>query len=379
VTAKEKVDPLADGRVRVGRFEWERLLMMSDVPETDRFRVLAIGIFMSEDGGSARPGGAGLALFGPHEETWKQLLRRTVKAGWLALMKRGGARRGRGGTTVRHASVYAATVPLETWLRREEILGSLPYRRPSAEGSAEEALKEAAGDFLQEAEPPREAASQPSPESDLPKEATGDFLQRESASETQAPNEALGSFLQGLPDGALKALKEALEGFEGSPQGLPHHVVPTSRTSSSVPADAHVTGGGGGQQDKHHAAAVALVADLDYLGQWPDSTERQKLTTAVRAALGAGWTEQDLRRQLDLKSGRDIDSATAVYLARLRPGKLPTPPTSTDRQRPSGMPPWCGKCNRGEEPQFVSQRLIDLDDGTQQKCHCHPGYTPDQI
>src|SRR5438093_6329642 len=173
--------------------------MLSDLPEQDRFRLLAVGIFMDSGGGLARPGNVGLARLGPHEETWKKLLRRTVKAGWLLLVSRGGARRGAGGTTIRRASVYAAAVPRDVWKRRAEILGDSPFRASSDEGSTEP-LKEAPSDFLQE----------------LMKEAPGASFEDASRPMKEAPG-------------------ASFESFEGSPQGLPHHVPTTSL--SSLPTD----------------------------------------------------------------------------------------------------------------------------------------------
>lgn len=68
--------------VRVGRFEWERLMLMS-VPHPTNFKLLPLGVFMSADGGRVRPGNASLAMFGPHEKTWAKLLRWAVAEGWL--------------------------------------------------------------------------------------------------------------------------------------------------------------------------------------------------------------------------------------------------------------------------------------------------------
>jgi len=126
--------------VPVDRFLWERLLMASgDLPQGDRFKLLAVGIFMDgATGDDARPGNANLAQLGFHEETWKQLLRRAVKSGWLILRERGGSRKGPGGTRVRRASRYAASVPASVWVRREEVLAGSPFRSskeaPGGEG-----------------------------------------------------------------------------------------------------------------------------------------------------------------------------------------------------------------------------------------------------
>jgi hypothetical protein len=150
-------------------------------------------------------------------------------------------------------------------------------------------------------------------------------------------------------------------------------------TTSSPDAPAHdpaldTTGGGGGQKDKpNRGPAVTLISTLDYLGQWPASAERDQLVEAAHRALTAGWTESDLRKQLDLRGGDGIRSATAVYLARL--AKLPAPPAA-NQPAPSHIRPWCGHCNRGEQPASIAQRTHDGPDGRPVKCRCHPGYQP---
>jgi hypothetical protein len=151
-----------------------------------------------------------------------------------------------------------------------------------------------------------------------------------------------------------------------------------SKTTTSVPrasADAHATdGGGGGQQDKHHEDALALVADLDYLGQWPSLADQQRLAEAITAALSTGLSIGDLRRHLDLKSGKGIDSAAAVYLARLRTDRLPAPPAQRRSGRGTGLKPWCGKCNGGIEPASPNLRFTEDAQGRAVKCRCHPNY-----
>jgi hypothetical protein len=46
--------------------------------------------------------------------------------------------------------------------------------------------------------------------------------------------------------------------------------------------------------------------------------------------------------------------------------------------RPAGASkPWCGECNDGQRPMSPAQRMVDTDTGMT-KCHCHPGYIPQQ-
>lgn len=291
-----------DGPVRVSRFEWERLMMMSDLPQQDRFKLLALGIFMDSRGGSARPGNAGLAMFGPHEETWKKLLRRAVKDGWLILVRRGGARRGPGGTTIRRASVYAAAVPLEVWELREKLLGSWPYRAPGVEGSADDSLKEASEAFPADMTELKEAPMASFEDSDRPLEGS----------------------VNGLPS---QVLKEAPEALEGSPQGLPHHAVPTSRsttTAAGKPADS-------GQQQKQQQPSKHQVADDLTAAFWKLHGKGRAqsfiaVRGVVRTAIGNGVDRDDLARALErvVLDGYSISGATLdIALGKIRNARGP--------------------------------------------------------
>ncbi|MEH0642841.1 hypothetical protein QBB33_15465 [Streptomyces scabiei] len=207
-----------DGPVRVSRFEWERLMMMS-VPHPQNLKLLPIGIFMSADGGSARPGNNGLAMFGPHEKTWAKLLRWAVGEGWLLLVQRGGARRGPNGTTVVRASVYAASVPQLVWKRREEILGAPPFKADGSLNGAPkgspEALKGAPEGSL--VDDPSLNGAPMAPFNGADPSLKG------------APRDSLPNPLKGASDG----FEGSVSRFEGSAQTLPHHVV-TPSTSLSV-------------------------------------------------------------------------------------------------------------------------------------------------
>lgn len=317
--------------VRVGRFEWERLLMMSNLPEQDRFKLLAVGIFMSSDGSSARPGNSGLALFGFHEETWKQLLRRTVKAGWLVCVERGGARRGPAGTTIRRASVYAAAVPQETWARRDEILGSLPFRRPLDEGSIPTSLKEARG--------------VPDGVSESLKEASEGFLQGVAADVSEGSREAPEGFLRDPLKEASGVLKEASDAFEGSPQRLPHHVVTPSRTSTTPTAppatpDAHEGGGGQANQDPTDAA-VAFLRALPSPWGIARPTAAAMAPELIRRTAEEGWElGTALAVELTQNPGGIFNHSRVLRtrIEQLRPA--PTRPASAKTRR------ICEKCDK---------------------------------
>lgn len=321
--------------VRVDRFQWERLMMMSDLPAPDRFRLLALGIFMDADGRNARPGNANLALLGYHEETWKQLMRRTVRAGWLILLSRGGARRGPGGTTIRRASVYAASVPREVWERREAILAARPWRSSGVEGSAESAP-----------DPLKEASGAPFDRPETLKEASGASFKAPEPFLKEAPRDFLPASLKEASDG----FEGSISGFEGSPQRLPHHAVTTTHLHHPPAAavegssGAQQGGGGGGGGDVSpalRARATAFIDALDYRGQRLSRSQYDALCARAAAALAAGWTEQTLKEHLDLGHG-EIKSAIALYRYRLDPEELPDPPAA---EKKTAAAPTCGECD----------------------------------
>ncbi|MGW6462578.1 hypothetical protein [Streptomyces rubiginosohelvolus] len=303
--------------VRVGRFDWERLVLMS-VPHPTNFKLLPLAVFMSADGGRVRPGNAGLAMFGPHEKTWAKLLRWAVNEGWLVLMERGGARRGAGGTTVKRASVYAAAVPQRVWERRMEILGAPPFRAAGFEGSGSDV--------------PDSLKGAPDGSDEPLKGAPGDSLQGSTKG-------AFGTF-----EGSDPIHEGSDPGFEGSAQTLPHHVVPSRSNSSSTsttsgagaPAETDTStevavtdgGGGGGSSSFEEITnetqrAQTFVDSLPMPGRQARKQQLEDLPRRVLAAFQRGWSEGGLRRYLDISDVHDVGSAASLYLYRLRDDQLP--------------------------------------------------------
>jgi hypothetical protein len=90
--------------------------------------------------------------------------------------------------------------------------------------------------------------------------------------------------------------------------------------------------------------------------------------------------------------GYDLDDFLALELIRDDPNAPARNPVSTlphrirdlkrhrsDDKTPtgpsSGLPDWCGVCNRGEEPRAAFQRFRELPDGSDEACKkCHPKY-----
>lgn len=120
-------------RVRVDKFTWERLLLVSALPWETRSVAHVMAIYMSSNGAKARPGIENLvAATRLSDRSIKRHLAATVSAGYLKLAERGGFR---GAERVPRASVYAATVPKDVYDIRDRLLASPPWRsapRPEA-------------------------------------------------------------------------------------------------------------------------------------------------------------------------------------------------------------------------------------------------------
>jgi hypothetical protein len=87
--------------------------------------------------------------------------------------------------------------------------------------------------------------------------------------------------------------------------------------------------------------------------------QRARLTTAVEAALSAGWTPNALAGFTGANT-RGVRSPFAVLAARLSPAELPSPPACTTR------PPWCGECDE-------RTRMLGFDGDAPRRCaRCRP-------
>ncbi|MFE9601975.1 hypothetical protein [Streptomyces hokutonensis] len=135
-------------------------------------------------------------------------------------------------------------------------------------------------------------------------------------------------------------------------------------------------GGGGGnldssedqEQDKPIARAESFVDSLDYRGQQLGQTRRARLAVRVAAAFKAGWTENGLRRYLDISDDPNVRSAAAVYAHRLGEDELPDASAGTDSQ----LPPACWDC-LGANPAAAADLALRVNPITSDPCpNCHP-------
>ncbi|MDU8998195.1 hypothetical protein [Streptomyces mirabilis] len=275
-----------------------------------------------------------------------------------------------------------------------EILGAPPFRAAGVEGSGGEqdsgGLKGAPGDSPKAL---KGASDGPSDVPDSLKGAPETPFNAQDASLKGAPEDSLPDSLKGAPgvfEGSDPSFEGSVSGFEGSAQTLPHHVVLSSRSNSSRTSSTTVVaeaaedgsggsdgteeGGGGGessssedqQQDKPLARAESFVDSLDYRGKQPGQTRRAKLTIRVAAAFKDGWTENGLRRYLDISDDPNVRTPAAVYAHRLSEDELP------EAAPDAALPPACWDC-LGLNPAAATDLTLRINPITCDPCpNCHP-------
>jgi hypothetical protein len=156
---------------------------------------------------------------------------------------------------------------------------------------------------------------------------------------------------EGHPADAKRVIQEVTP----TPPNSSSKETPLTTSSSSVAEDgskasaAATKGGGGGgespSEDQAHndTRAAALIAQLDYRGKTPDKQQQGKLRSLVAAALTAGWTENGLRRYLDISDDPTIRTPVGLYQHRLNPDRLPDPGEAAAVA--AGLPPLGPNCH----------------------------------
>ncbi|QDO49058.1 hypothetical protein FNV60_13115 [Streptomyces sp. RLB3-5] len=133
-------------------------------------------------------------------------------------------------------------------------------------------------------------------------------------------------------------------------------------------------GGGGGEfsssedqeQDKPLARAESFVDSLDNRGKRLGQTRRAKLTIRVAAAFKDGWTENGLRRYLDISDDPNVRTPAAVYAHRLSEDELP------EAAPDAALPPACWDC-LGLSPAAATDLALRINPITCDPCpNCHP-------
>lgn len=133
--------------------------------------------------------------------------------------------------------------------------------------------------------------------------------------------------------------------FKDSPLSTPSSSVAEDPTEGSVGGTDGTDGGGGGnlpsgieEITKQCERVDAFVDSLDYRSRRPGRQQRMKIGQRVTVAFKAGWTENGLRRYLDISDDPAVRSAAAVYLHRLSEDELPPAIEEVDLSPPCS---WC--------------------------------------
>jgi hypothetical protein len=251
--------------VRVGRFEWERLMLASDLSFATKSILLTLGIFMGSDGGNCRPGRDNLMQITERGKTTLYTsIKAAIDAGYLIEVERGGFRK-----IGNRASEYAAAVPKVIFDQRAEVIASMFGRRRDARTFSEPNL----GD--------PEAADEGSADRTL-------VNHEGSASRTFVSHE-----------GSVSAHEGSVSGHEGSASRTPpstytnHRHQPRMINDELSPAES--TPGEGDDRSQNPNPDDAYVAEI--LKHRPDWSSR-RIFEAVQRAVKDGRDEQQARRAL---------------------------------------------------------------------------------
>lgn len=174
---------------------------------------------------------------------------------------------------------------------------------------------------------------------------------------------------------ATKSSKE-LKDFSPLPDTPPSPAAPdtsagvgereaATRTDKNVPPAAPVPDGQTSDTDKVVDAYIAAYMATAGLPPRPDAI--RSVRAAADGLLSVGRSVGNLcalAAELAGKGWTDL-----VRHAQMNP-EAALRPTSVSR-------PWCGECNGGIAPASAGQRMVETDTGMA-KCHCHPGYIPQQ-
>lgn len=136
----------------------------------------------------------------------------------------------------------------------------------------------------------------------------------------------------------------------------------TNDNPTDSPAGVDNSGDVGKVMDAYIAAYMAA------LQMPPSPSETRSVRAGVVTLLAAGRSVDNLRdlaAQLPGKGWTDL-----VQHARKNPEAAARPAAV--------LKPWCGECNYGQEPPAPGFRMREDETGATKKCHCHPGYVPQQ-
>ncbi|WP_435120729.1 hypothetical protein [Micromonospora tulbaghiae] len=259
-------------RVRVGKFDWERLMMVSPLPWPTRSILLTLAIYMDDDGGSARPGLPALVRLTRGRTVVIEHLQTAVDAGYLKVVERGGFRR----ATAR-ATEYAATVPADVYERRDLILSSPPWRRDTSRTSG-------GPDLGADERPVGRTLAKPST-------SGGADLDGSRRSGFDGRRSGFGPRTSGQPD----PINHLTSTTQHQPQLL-EAPEPPPRVDAAVVVAAFIDGAVGAGQDRPTSALIGKVG-RDAKRLMGEGVSLDKLTAAATAMGRAGWSSLDTQLQ----------------------------------------------------------------------------------
>ncbi|MFD4551676.1 hypothetical protein [Streptomyces sp. NPDC058466] len=162
--------------------------------------------------------------------------------------------------------------------------------------------------------------------------------------------------------------------FDLSSKDSPSSSVAEDSGESAVGPTDGTDGGGGGQSlsqeeiTRQCERVSAFVDSLDYRNRQPGNKQRMRLGQRVMVAITDGWTEDGLRRYLDISDDPSVRSPASVYLHRLSADELPDASVGVSPQ----LPPACWDC-LGRDPAAATDLALRVNPITCDPCpNCHP-------
>lgn len=150
---------------------------------------------------------------------------------------------------------------------------------------------------------------------------------------------------------------EGTEGRDGEREAA------TQKTNNSLPADA----AGSELDDLSMVVDAFVVAWSQNRGKPPYPNQITSVREDAAFLLGKGRTVKNL-----CALAADMAHKGWTNLGQHAQMNPEAPARAAVNRKP-----WCGECNNGREPMSAAERMLETDTGMA-KCHCHPGYVPQQ-
>jgi hypothetical protein len=279
------------------------------------------------------------------ETAAKSNKQRLIKRGLLAAKDRYSPKNG-----ARIADLYRVNLKLLAEMKRERV---------DYGPSIVEELSFAVSQETPSSDPPSDSDSPPGSDYDPPR---SDYDPPPSESDGDAGSESDPLLLPSSSPSSLSEAGGQQQEEPGSAAGEREAAEPKKNNSTDSPA------GVGDTEDVDKVMDAYICAYMTALQMPPSPGETRTVRAGAITLLAAG---------------RSVDSL--CKLAAELPGKGWTDLVQHARKNPETparlatvIKPWCGECNYGQEPPSPGFRLREDENGATKKCHCHPGYVPQQ-